>query len=306
MQAVVQTGIGGVNKLRLISLDIPSPKKDEVLIKVLYCGINHLDVLIRSGKRPGPKSLPHILGSEIVGQTQDGKKVVVYPWLQDGGTIGRTCWGGYAEYAAVPKRNLVKIPSGLKLAEVCALALAGTTAHHLIKRAKIKDKSKVLVTGATGGVGTAVLQILKSKKCQIIAATSHKNKISLLKKLGADKVILTKNMVSQKGLPYAIDLVGGAVWSKVLETLGKNGTMVFCATSKQEKGQVNIGSAFSRELNILGSSGGTIDDLKAVLNLLGSRALKPVIDSMYPLKEVAAAHQKMEKQQIFGKILLQV
>lgn len=86
----------------------------------------------------------------------------------------------------------------------------------------------------------------------------------------------------------------------------KNGTMVFCATSKQEKGQVNIGSAFSRELNILGSSGGTMDDLKAVLNLLGSRALKPVIDSIYPLKEAAAAHQKMEKQQIFGKILLLV
>lgn len=240
MQAVVMTGIGGVNKLKFISLDIPKSRKDEVLIKVLYCGVNHLDILIRSGKRPGLTSFPHILGSEIVGEL-DGQKVAVYPWTKDGGTIGRISWGGYGEYAAIPKRNIIKIPTGLKLEEVCALILAGTTAHHLVERAKIKNGSRVLITGATGGVGTAVLQILKSKKCQIIATTSHKNKASLLKKLGADKAILTKNLASQKDLPYVIDLVGGAVWSKAIDSLGKNGTIVFCATSKEEKGELNIG-----------------------------------------------------------------
>lgn len=303
MQAVVQTGIGGINKLKFTYLDIPSPKKDEVLIKVLYCGVNHLDVLIRSGKRPGPKSFPHILGSEIVGEL-DGQKVAVYPWTKDGGTIGRTSWGGYGEYAAIPKRNIIKIPVGLKLEEVCALILAGTTAHHLVERAKIKNGSRVLITGATGGVGTALMQILKNKQCQIIAATSHKNKIPLLKKLGANQVILTKNMVSQKDLQYAIDLVGGTVWSKTLETLGKNGTMVFCATSREEKGEINIGSVFARQLNILGSSGGSLKDLKQVMDLLRRGVLKPVIDSILPLEDAAKAHQKMEKQQIFGKILL--
>lgn len=305
MQAAVMTGIGGVNKLKFTSLDSTSPKKDEVLIKVLYCGVNHLDVLIRAGKRPGPTSFPHILGSEIVGEV-GGQKVAVYPWIADGGTIGRTSWGGYGEYATVPKRNIIKIPAGLKLEEVCALILAGTTAHHLVERAKIKNGSGVLITGATGGVGTALMQILKNKQCQIIAATSHKNKIPLLKKLGADQVILTKNMVSQKDLQYAIDLVGGSVWSKVLETLGKNGTMVFCATSKEEKGEVNIGSVFARQLNILGSSGGSLKDLKQVMDLLRRGVLKPVIDSILPLKDAAAAHQKIYKQQIFGKILLRL
>lgn len=242
MQAVVQTGIGGVNKLRCITIDVPSPKKDEVLVKVLYCGVNHLDVLIRSGKRPGPKSFPHILGSEIVGEV-GGQKVAVYPWTADGGTIGRTCWGGYGEFVAVPKRNIIKIPAGLKLEEVCALTLAGTTAYHLVERGKIENKSRVLVTGATGGVGTTVLQILKSKKCQIIAVTSHQNKISHLRKLGADQVILTKNMSLQKDLAYAIDLVGGDVWS---------------------------------------------------------------IDSVFHLTEVTKAHQKIENQNIFGKILIKV
>lgn len=305
MQAVVQTGIGGINKLKLTSLDIPKPKKDEVLVKVLYCGVNHLDVLIRSGKRPGPKSFPHILGSEIVGEV-NGQKVAVYPWTKDGGTIGRTCWGGYAQFVAVPKRNVVKIPAGLKLEEVCAITLAGTTAYHLVERAKIKNKSRVLVTGATGGVGTALIQILKNKKCQIIAVTSHQNKIPYLRKLGADQVILTKNMVSQKGLAYAIDLVGGDVWSKAIETLGKDGTLVFCAISREEKGEVNIGSVFARQLNVLGSSGGSLEDLKAVLSLLGKGILKPVIDSILPLKDAAVAHQKIDSQQIFGKILLKI
>lgn len=303
MQAVVMTGIGGVNKLELTSLDIPKPKKDEVLVKVLYCGVNHLDVLIRSGKRLGPESFPHILGSEIVGEV-DGRKVAVYPWTKDGGTIGRTRWGGYGEYVTVPRKNLVKIPAGLKLEEVCALVLAGTTAYHLVERAKIKNKSRVLVTGATGGVGTALVQILKYKQCQIMAVTSHQNKTPLLKKLGADQVILIKNMASQKDLAYAIDLVGGDVWSKALETLGKNGTLVFCATSKEEQGEINIGSVFARQLNILGSSGGSLKELNEVMGLLQKGVLKPVIDSTLPLKDAAMAHQKIDNQQIFGKILL--
>lgn len=310
MQAVVQTGIGGVNKLRCTTIDVPRPKKDEVLVKVLYCGVNHLDVLIRSGKRPGPKSFPHILGSEIVGQAVNGDKVAVYPWTADGGTIGRTSWGGYGEYVAVPRKNLVKIPAGLKLEEVCALVLAGTTAYHLVERAKIKNKSRVLVTGATGGVGTAVIQMLKSRKCEIICSTSHKNKIPLLKRIGADRIVSVKNIVSEikklypHGIEYVIDLVGGSVWSEAIELLSKNGTMVFCATSKEEKGELNIGSVFSRELNILGSSGGTVKDFHQVLSLLKKGVLKPVIDSILPLIDVAVAHQKIDKQQIFGKILL--
>lgn len=310
MKAVLLTGIGGVEKLKVSEVNIPEPKSNEVLIKVLFCGVNHLDVLIRSGKRPGPTSFPHILGSEIVGQAVNGDKVAVYPWTADGGTIGRTSWGGYAQFVTVPKKNLVKIPAGLKLEEVCALTLAGTTAYHLIERGKIENKSRVLVTGATGGVGTAVIQILKSKECEIICSTSHKNKTPLLKKIGAGRIVSAKNMVSEikklypYGIEYAIDLVGGSVWSEAIELLSKNGTMIFCATSKEEKGELNIGSVFSRELNILGSSGGTLENLQAVLSLLRKGILKPVIDSILPLKDAAVAHQKIENQQMFGKILL--
>lgn len=329
MKAVLLTGIGGFKKLKFSQVETPKPKSNETLVKVLYCGLNHLDLLVRQGKRLGPKSFPHILGSEIVGiDIQTGDKVAVYPWTfceickmckkgfenmcANGGTIGRTNFGGYAEYMVVPKRNLVKISAGLKDQEVCALVLAGITAYHLIERAGIKNGSNVLVTGATGGVGTSVVQILRSKKCKIICTTSHKNKTVLLKKLGAAYVVSVENMVSEikklypQGLDYVIDLMGGSVWSNAVQLLSKNGTISFCATTLEEPGTLNIGSVFARQLNIFGSYGGTRKDLEAVLDLLKRDILKPVIDSIYSLNEIARAHQKLEEQKIFGKIILKI
>lgn len=322
------TGIGGVEKLQYISVETPIPQKDEVLLKVLYCGINHLDLLIRQGKRLGPTSFPHILGSEIVGETPNGEIVVVYPWTFCGkcneckndreqmcdtsGTIGRSQWGGYAEYVVAPKNNLVKIQKGLDLAIVCSVVLAGTTAHHLIRRAQIKDGSIVLVTGATGGVGTLVVQLLKQKKCTVIAATSHKNKVPQLKKLGADYVVLIENMFGEvktiipDGVEYAIDIVGGDTWAKALQVLGKNGTLVFCSTSKEEKGSVDIRETFAKELNILGSNGGTMKDFKEMLILLQKGVLQSVIDEVLPLQDAKKAHERMEKQDLFGKTILAV
>ena len=320
MKTLLLTRTGMINNLvYTCSVDIPVLQHDEVLVKVKFCGVNHLDLLIRSGKRPGPKAFPHVLGSEIVGELASGEKVAVYPWTfcgecqscrtghenicDQGGTIGRTSPGGYAEYAAVPKKNLVTIPKGVALKDVCALTLAGTTAVHLINRAQVADKSAVLVTGATGGVGTAVIQLLKAKKCKITAVTSHQKKAAKLERLGVSRVVSLANL--PKGARYVIDIVGGSVWSAAVETLAKSGTMVFCATSKEELGQINIGSAFSREINVLGSYGGTRKDLTTAIRLLEQGILKPVIYNIYPLEKAGKAHQTLENQQVFGKVLLQ-
>ncbi len=336
MKAILLTRLGNTGNLTYRSIETPYPLENEVLIKVKYCGINHLDLLIKEGKRPGPKRFPHILGSEIVGiiaaignnrtQFKIGDAVTVYPWLfcgkchqcitgnenicDVGGTIGRTSWGGYAEYAIVPIRNLVKIPKKLTLDKVCASTLVATTAYHLIDRAKIKDKSSVLVTGATGGVGMAVIQLLKNKKCKIYSTTSHNNKKNQLKKLGVEHIIAADNFISEikqlnpYGVEYIIDLMGGNVWSNAVEVLAKNGTLVFCATTLDGLGDVNIGSAFSRQINILGSYGGRIKDLKAVIKMLQMNKLKPLMDSVYPLKNASLALEKLSNQKVFGKIIL--
>lgn len=337
MKAVILTGIGGINSLSFSSVDTPLLQKNHALIKVSFCGINHLDVLIREGKRAGSEKFPHILGSEVVGEIvklessknfKIGDKVAVYPWTFDEtciqckngnqnicekmGTIGRTTWGGYAEYVLVPVKNLLKISSSADESKICAGILAGTTAIHLIERAGIKNNSPVLITGATGGVGTLVLQILRKKKCRIAVATSHPEKAKLILELGADFVVSVKNLSAEvkqifpQGVEYAIDMVGGDTWSKALEALGKNGTMVFCATSKEKSGIINIGNAFSKQLNILGSYGGTFRNFKMAVKLIEKGELSPVIDSIIPLKDAAKAHQKIEEQKVFGKILLKI
>lgn len=335
MKAIVFSEIGETNVLTYTTIETPKQSQDEVLVKVLYCGINHLDILIRQGKRPGVPEFPHILGSEIVGvieqgvgKFQKGDHVVVYPWIfcgkciecksgneqmcDKGGTFGRTQWGGYAEYVVVPKRNLIKIPASAPLKEICAVTLAGTTAHHLTERASLKEKSIVLVTGATGGVGTALIELLKQKQCTIVAATSDEKKKEELLALGINHVVSTKTMngdiskLFHQGINYAFDLVGGIVWSNALKTLGKNGTITFCATSLEENGEVEIGKTFAKQLNILGSYGGSKKDLEAVIKLVENGTLKPVINNILPLEEATKAHEIIESQNLFGKVLLQV
>lgn len=328
MHASVTIGIGGLEKIQYQSIETPKPKNGETLLKVLYCGVNHLDVLIRQGKRPGPQNFPHILGSEIVGEiVETGEIVCVYPWIfcgtcqqcklgnenicDNGGTFGRTRWGGYAEYVTVPQKNIAILPENVSLQDAVSTILAGTTAYHLIKRAGVIPNSTVLVTGTTGGVGTAVIQLLKHQNCHIVCATSHPEKKKKLQELGVDRIVATSTMVDEilsfypQGVEYAIDIVGGSIWSKALETLGKNGTLVFCSTSLEEPGVVHIGKAFNKQVNILGSYGGTKKHMEEVLTLLSQKILSPVIDSIFPLQEAQKAHEKIETQNLFGKILLE-
>lgn len=329
MKAAVITGISETEKIKICDVETPKSGTDEVLLKVLYCGINHLDVLIKQGKRPGPKTFPHVLGSEIVGQiVESGDVVCVYPWIfcgkctqckggnenicDNGGTFGRTRWGGYAEYVTVPVKNSIKLPSDVAPQDAASVILAGTTAHHLINRAGVTSGKTVLVTGATGGVGTVVIQLLRAKNCTVISTTSHPQKEEQLINLGVDVVVSTEHMTDEilsmypNGIDYVIDIVGGSIWSKAVETLGKNGTIVFCSTSRDEKGIIDIGKTFHKQLNILGCYGGTRKDMKETLTLVSRKILNPVIDHIYPLRQAEEAHQKIENQKVFGKVLLSV
>ena len=329
MKAVILSKTGSLDNLKYTDYEKASAKKDELLIKVDYCGVNHLDLLIVKGKRTTSRKFPLILGSEIAGKIlETNEKVVIYPWTfcgkckqckqgnenicDEGGTFGRTRNGGYAEYIAVPRQNIIKIPDNVDHRHICASTLSAATALHMFKRSGLLKNSLVLVNGASGGVGTALIQILKKNNCRIIVTTSHIEKAESLKKTGAEIVIESKNLENTikeyfpDGIPYIFDIMGGEIWSRSLEILAKNGTIVFCATTLDEPGRVNMAKAFSRQMNILGSYGGTIGDLKEVITLVKNGILKPVIDSVYPLKEVYKALQKLKEQKAFGKILIKV
>lgn len=338
MQAAILSHLGSLKHLSIQEFPAPQPESDEALIKIEYCGLNHLDILIIEGRRPGPRSFPHIPGSEFVGKivkinSRDdkwkiGDRVAVYPWTfcgrchqcrnknenicDFGGTFGRTRGGGFGEFAAVPIKNLIKIPYSLSSQTVCASILSSVTAFHMIKRAGITDNSPVLITGASGGVGTTAIQLLRNKKCKIICTTSHQAKIKKLKELGADYVVRTDNLLEEvkkikpSGVEYVIDIMGGKVWSDSINVLAKNGTLVYCSTTLEEWGQLDIASSFNRQLNILGSYGGTIKDLQAIILLLNNGIFKPVIDSVYPMEKTVEALNSLAKQKVFGKILIEV
>ena len=245
--------------------------------------------------------------------------MAIYPWIfcgscrqcqngsenicENSGTFGRTRDGGYAEYVSVPVKNIVKLSNSDDSKSICASTLSAITALHMVKRAKIPDYATVLINGATGGVGTAAIQILKNKKCKLITTTSHKEKVELLARIGADEILLNE---MPESAPYIIDAMGGKSWTRSVEILAKNGTLVFCATTLPDPGSVNIGSAFNRQVNILGSYGGSIEDLKDVIDLVRKGVIKPVIDSVYNIKETAEALKKLQEQKAFGKILVKV
>ena len=337
MKAFILHNIGSFDNLKIKTLAIPKPGKNEVTVKVDFCGLNHLDLLIIAGKRPVSGKFPLILGSEFTGKIADpgksqkfaiGDTVAVYPWTfcgkcpqcrsdresicDRGGTYGRTKNGGLAEFAAVDEKNLVRIPHKLDSGKFCASVLSAITAKHMLDRIGIKNGSTVLVNGATGGVGTAAIQLLKRKKCQVICSTSKPEKEIKLKHLGADLTVNTKHMVNSlkekfpEGIEYIVDAIGGKIWSESVQLLTKNGNMVFCATTLEENGQINIGQAFTRQINLMGSYGGYLSDLREIIKFVRTGAFNPIIDSVYPLDNTKEALLKLLNQKVFGKILIKV
>lgn len=338
MRAAIIDHAGKGSALRIADVPVPEIADGEVLVRVAFCGLNHLDLLIKDGRRPGPESFPHILGSELSGivektgsrvkNVRRGDAVAVYPWTfcgtcrqcasgqeplcDSGGTLGRTRWGGYAEFAAVPARNLVRLGSDASLKNACAVTLASLTAYHLIfGRARVREKSTVLITGASGGVGTAAIQLAKSLGCTIICTTGRPQKNAMLRKLGAHHVFDVEDFERKisaqfpQGVDYAIDTIGGRVWTRAITCLGKGGTLAFCATTLEDEGRVIIGRAFARQLSILGSYGGTVEEFTRTLGLLRQKKLQPVIDSVFPLAQASQALEKLTSRGAVGKILLQ-
>ncbi len=335
MKAAALESISPNAQLKSSSLPMPELQQGTALIQVEYCGVNHLDHLIRIGRRPGPTVFPHVLGSEITGRIEKipdnsaftvGQRVAVYPWTfcgeceqcrngqeqicDKGGTIGRTSWGGYAEYVRVPLDNLIPYNESLDSKMVCAGVLAGTTAIHLIERANVLPQSTVLVTGATGGVGTLLIQLLRHLNCRVLAVTSSETKKEYLNNLGVEKIYsivdfqTTVRSDFPKGVDSVIDIMGGSVWSRALTTLKKNGTMAYCSTTLDGDGAVPVGLSFSNQWNIHGSYGGNREHLSQYIEYLDKGILNPSLFKVFPIEQAQEAHTLIAEKRVSGKLLL--
>ncbi|MBI3698691.1 MAG: zinc-binding dehydrogenase [Acidobacteria bacterium] len=342
MKAVRIHEHGGVEVLRYEEIPEPQPGPLEVLVRVRACALNNLDLAVRRGI-PGQKiPLPHILGSDVAGEVAalgegtsrltPGDKVLLAPgqscrqcrecvagrdnFCRHYKLLGYFLEGGNAEYIAVPEVYAIPVPGDLSFEEAAAVPLVFLTAWHmLVGRARIERGEEVLVIGASSGVGSAAVQIAKVHGCRVIATAGGEEKLARARQLGADQAIdhyrqnitdEVKRLTGKLGVDVVFEHVGEATWQHSTASLAHHGRLVTCGATTGGKGNIDIRHLFWKQLSFLGSFMGTLGELHDVLALIGRRELRAVVDKVYPLAEIRAAHERLEKKEQFGKIILAV
>ncbi|MGB9125665.1 MAG: zinc-binding dehydrogenase [Nitrosotalea sp.] len=330
MNAIIIRKHGGPEVLLYEKVPDPVPEKGDVLVKVNYCAVNHLDIWVRNGIAGKQIAFPHILGCDISGTLLEGfadfkknEKIIVYPAFDSNvprvsfGIIGGfgKYKGGYAELISVPKKNIIKKPDWLSDQEAAAINVSYLTAWNMLEKSRCKKGDTVLIWGANSGVGSAAILLAKAKGFRIITVASNKNKIKSVKKLGVDFVIDRNTqdvtfevlkITNQVGVDAVIDHVGTKTWPVSLEVLKIKGRMIACGTTTGGEAIVNIRAFYSKEAQIIGAYLGSKSQLVSLHKFMKLKKIKPVIDDIFDLKDAKAAHQKMEKSNQFGKILLKI
>ncbi len=338
MKAVRIHEFGGPDVLRYEDVPDPKLRQDQVLVRVKACAINHLDLWVRKGL-PGVK-LPHILGSDIAGEIVEageyisglktGQRVLLAPMhfcnrcakcaagLQNQclefTVRGNLVDGGNCELVAVSAVNVIPIPDSLSFNEAASVPLVFLTAWHmLVGRAGIQPGKAVLVLGANSGVGIAGIQIAKFFNCTVITTAGDGPKMAKARELGADYVINhyrqkiseeVRKITNKEGVDIVLEHVGPATWEESVRSLKPAGTLVTCGATTGPQVGLDLRFVYSRQLSVLGSYMGTLGELHEVLKHVFSGKLKPVVDRTFPLEEACAAHEYMEKSQMFGKIVI--
>jgi len=339
MRAAVFEDFGGPGVVEVKKMPVPEPGPGEVRIKVEAAAMNHLDLWIRRGL-PIETPMPHIGGSDMAGTVDAvgpgvddvplGTRVVVdpslgYDWYdaQDRGEsfdelpfriIGEHTQGGFAEYAVVPAENLLEIPQGFPATEAAAAGLVFVTAWRaLINRARLRAGESVLITGASGGVGTAAVQIARRAGAKVFAVTGGVENLTRTKALGAD-VVYDRFEVDfsrevwrdtyKRGVDVVFDTVGEEVWPRCLRTLSRGGRLVTSGATSGARGVTEIRLVFWKQLEILGSTMGTPAEFREVMRLVFDGVFDPVIQEVMPLSDARRAHEILEEGQIFGKLVL--
>ena len=318
MRAVRIHEDGGPEVLVLEEVPDPVPAPGEVLVRLHASALNHLDVWIRKGMPSVPK--PRILGADGAGVRVDtGERVVINPGIEHGGTIhviGEHGNGTNAELIAVPESNVHPIPGDLSFEEAAAFPLVFETAYRmLVTRARLQEGEWVFAWGIGSGVSTAVLAIAKALGARVIVTSSSDAKLARARELGADVCInhatedvraAVKEATGGRGADVVVEHVGEATWKTSLEVAAREGRITVCGATTGVNPPAGLHRIWWKQLSILGSSMGTADDFAAVYELVASGRVRPVVDRVFPLEEIRAAHERLEAGEQLGKIVLSI
>ena len=328
MRAVRIHEDGGPEVLVLEEAPDPVAGPGEVLVRLRASALNHLDVWIRKGLPSVPK--PRILGADGAGVVEalgdgvsgfePGQRIVLNPGIEVGGgrihVIGEHGDGTNAELIAVPATNVHPIPDGLSFEEAAAFPLVFETAYRmLVTRAGLREGEWVLAWGIGGGVSTATLAIGKALGANVMVTSSSEAKLERARELGADATVnhatgdvkeAVKEATGGRGADIVVETVGEATWATSLQIAAPGGRITVCGATSGPNPPAALHRVWWKQLSILGSTMGTGEDFAGAFELVTSGRARPVIDTVLPLEEIRAGHERLEAGEQLGKIVLTI
>ena len=335
MRAAVVREHGGPERL-VYEKDFPDPRPGEgdVIVAVKASSLNYHDVFTRRGMPGIMVPMPAIMGLDVAGEIAEvgkgvtgwrkGDKVLVDPINRvEGGLMGETVHGGLAELCRARAHQLVRIPDGVSFADAAALPVAYGTAIRMMRtNGHVASGEKVLILGASGGVGVCCLQLAKLAGAEVIACAGTDAKAKRLASLGADKTInyVTHDFQEEvyklygkptrrgggtdRGVDVVVNYTGGDTWVKSLKVLKVGGRLLTCGATAGFAPQEDIRFIWTFELQVLGSNGWARGDILTLLELVQQNKLKVLIDKVYRLEDAREALRVIEDREVFGKIVV--
>ena len=332
MKALVLRKHGTLDELQVVT-DYPMPQAAEghVVIRVRASSFNYHDVFTVRGM-PGIKvPLPVIIGLDMAGEIAEigpgvtgwktGDRVLVNPLNKKKGLMGEMLDGGMGEYCAVAAEQLIKMPDRVSFEDAASLPVAYGTAHRMmITHNTVKAGDRVLVLGASGGVGTGCVLLGKMLGAEVIACASSDSKLARLKAMGADEVVdYTKTdwskwavekygkpqrRTNEGGVDVVINFTGGDTWVPSLRCLKRGGKLLVCGATAGYDPKEDLRYIWSFELQVIGSNSFYDDNLSALMDLISAGKIKPVIDKVLPLEQAREGLRLIEDREVIGKVVV--
>lgn len=335
MKAVVLHEAAGPGALRLEIVPDPVPGPGEVLVRLKAAALNHRDLFITKGQYAGLR-FPIILGADGTGKVaqvgqggagvEPGDTVIINPALDWGDDpraqgprfriLGLPDNGTFAEFVKVPASNVLPCPAHLSVDEAAALPLAGLTAYRVVvTRGQVRRGETVVVLGIGGGVATCALLMARHFGARVLVTSGSDAKLDRARALGAvggfnyattDWVKGVREATGGQGADLIVDGTGGATFDKALDAARPGGRVVSYGATTGVVPDLTVRRIFWKQLNVLGSTMGTPEDFRGMLDVVSSGQLRPVVDRAFPLEEAGRALEHMEQAAQFGKIVLRI